>query len=104
MKVRWLGWGVAVLAVAIAVGTNVAALVLYPRVLPKVRQMLQEHETSAARGAIFQMAPAYRDFQIRNFPNEISFKNPETLFAFLSLLGLGGVLLRPRWRSSSVSD
>jgi hypothetical protein len=48
-------------------------------------------------------APALRRFQVDNLPNEITFKNPEPLLAFLGavcLLGFGS--LNPHWRRLSM--
>ncbi len=97
-KLRKAGWTIAIGAILIAIATNTGALLIYPRVVAKVRQMLDRRESANAPGAIFKMPPTYRAFQIDNLPSEISFQNPETAIAFLSLLGVAGFFLRPSWR------
>lgn len=92
------GWTTALLAIAIGLGTNIGALVLYPKVLPKVRETLQRHESATPAGTIFKLPAAYRQFQIENLPNQVSFKNPEAFLAFLGLLLLASVLLWPSLR------
>jgi hypothetical protein len=99
-RLKTAGWCLAVMAILVGAATNVGALVLYPRLLPKVRQALQARESEAARGAIFKMPPAYREFQIKNLPKEISFANPAAFVAFLSLLCLAGLLMVPAWRQN----
>ena len=94
-----LGWSVALVALGLALATNIGAFVVYPRVLPKLQKMMQDRDSAAPPGAIFQMPAAYRNFQLTNLPNEISFKNPEAFLAFLSLLAMAGLLLRPDLRA-----
>lgn len=94
-----LGWTVAAAAIAIAIAINVGALILFPRVAAKVRQITQQRDSQIPPGAVFKMPSGYREFQISNLPNEVSFKNPETLFAFTSLILLGAALVWPDVRA-----
>ena len=91
---RRTGWTVLAVTGLLAIGLNVAAFLVYPRILPKVRQLI------AARGDVSRnlSAPNLREFQIVNLPNEISFRNPEVVLACLSLACLAAVLLRPSLR------
>jgi len=93
----WRGWGLGLagLAVGLALALNLAAFVVYPRLLPRVLAAVQRE--AAARSAL-TAAPALREFQVRNLPREISARNPETVLATLSLLAVAGLCLRPDWR------
>jgi len=84
------------LTVALALVTNVMAWVVYPRVLPGVKQFVERRETG---NPSLDAAPGLRAFQIENLPAEISFQNPETVLACASLLGLAVILCRPALRT-----
>ncbi len=93
----WRAWGMGLagLAVGAALVLNLAAFVVYPRLLPRVLAKFQQE--AAGRGAL-GAAPALREFQARNLPREISVRNPETVLATLGLLAVAGLCLRPDWR------
>jgi hypothetical protein len=92
---RRLGWGILVLAMSLGFAVNIAGLVVYPRWVPKVRQMLVQRD---AANVSLDQAPALRNFQAENLPNEITFRNHETVLAWISLVALGGLLLYPTAR------
>ena len=92
---RRLGWSVVAGVILVAVATNVASLVVYPRFLPKVRQMVA---AKSAKGIGLRRAYALREFQVNNLGAEVSFKNPETVAGCLSLLGVAGACLWPAVR------
>lgn len=96
---RRSGAFMAALAILIALLTNISALVVYPLLLPRVRNFVREREP--ANLATMDYAPALRKFQIENLPNEVSFRNPETLISCLGMLGLAGLLVRPSLRRQS---
>jgi hypothetical protein len=87
---RW-GWFVVAMVVVVGVATNAASLLIYPRFLPKVRQMVFDQNQKTTTG--FEAPHALRDFQIRNLANEVSFKNPETVVACVGLLAIAGICL-----------
>jgi len=84
------------LTVALALVTHVMAWVVYPRVLPGVKQFVERREPGKSS---LDASPALRAFQIENLPAEISFQNPETVLACASLLGLAAILCRPALRT-----
>ena len=89
---RRFGWSVISLAIVLMLAMNVVAFVIYPRVLPKVREFVAAHST--ARWSVYgEEARALREFQVVNLPREISVRNPETVAAFAGLLGVGYVML-----------
>jgi hypothetical protein len=92
---RRAGWLVFGLAVGLALTTNLVAWVVYPRVLPRVKQFVKEREPT---NVSLDAAPALRVFQAENLPAEISFQNPETALACASLVGLSVLLLWPLLR------
>ena len=86
--------GIIIIAAAILLvaGLHVGALVVYPKIRPGIEQrFLAQEANNPALGS----APKLRRFQLDNLPNEITFKNPETVLAFASLILLGAFL---RWR------
>lgn len=85
---RRYGHSVIALAVLVALGVNLAALGVYPRVVPKVRQLVE----GRLAGASLDAAPDLREAQIASLPAEVSFHNPEALAGGLGLLALGGLL------------
>ena len=93
-KERLPVWGRSVLgtAILIAIALNVGSLVIYPRLLPQIRKMVQAREDSME----FKIGPSMRDSQLENFPRQISFRNPAALLAFLSLVALAALFLSPR--------
>lgn len=91
---RWaLAWGG--LAVTTAIALNIAAFILYPRVMPRI---LDQVLARGSQQTSLDLAPALREFQVRNLPNEISARNPETLFATAGLLAFAALCSRPGWR------
>ncbi|MFO1488005.1 MAG: YfhO family protein [Verrucomicrobiota bacterium] len=93
---RRLGWFLAVGIGVVVVGVNVASLVVYPKFIPRIERVVQDKVARTSSG--MQEAQALHEFQIHNFANEVSLKNPETLFAALGILLLAGVCLKPAWR------
>ena len=92
---RSLGRSVVAAVMLVALATNVASLVIYPRFLPQVRQMVA---AKSAKGIGLRRAYALREFQVNNLGAEVSFKNPETVAGCLSLLGVAGACLWPAVR------
>jgi hypothetical protein len=87
-----LGWAVAGAAVAAAVGLNVAAFIVYPRVVNYVHSLVESQDKT---NTTFTETPALRSFQVENLPREISIQNPETIVAFVSLIALAIYVRRP---------
>jgi hypothetical protein len=73
----------------VSVALNVAGLWIYPRFEKEIQARILATPTAS-----FGKAEALRRFQVANLPDEITFKNRETLAAALGLIGLGVVLLR----------
>jgi hypothetical protein len=92
---RRAGWLVFGLAVGLALTTNLVAWAVYPRLLPRVKQLFKEREPA---NVTLDAAPALREFQAENLSAEISFHNPETALACASLMGLSVLLLWPLLR------
>ena len=92
---RW-GWTVMVSLAVTVVAINVASLVIYPKFIPKIQRIVAEHVQKTSSGT--QEAKALHEFQINNFGNEVSLKNPETVLASLGILLFAGICLRPEWR------
>src|SRR5262249_11257669 len=86
---------VAAMAVLIAVVSHVAAFVVYPRLLPRVRQFMAQYDQ---KNVSFDSAPALRASQIAVLPREITFRNPPALAAWCSLAALTAWFLLPAWR------
>jgi hypothetical protein len=91
---RW-AWSVVAGLLLVVAATHVGSLVIYPRFLPKVRQMVAAKN---AKSFGFERAYALRAFQIDNLGAEVSFKNPETVAGALALLAFAGVCLWPAVR------
>ena len=87
---RRVGWFVIGLSVILVVGLNLAALVIYPRMLPQVREFVMKRTATTVFG---EEAQALREFQVMNLPREVSVRNPETVIAFVGLMCVGFVLL-----------
>jgi hypothetical protein len=86
-QTRIVRFVVLVLSIGIVL-THVFAFFVYPRVQDKVLKVVLEKE---ARNVSMPSAPELRRFQVANLPNEITFRNPEVLLAFLGTLSLLGV-------------
>ena len=87
-------WAVTVLLAAglLAGAFNIGAVWLYPKVQPRVEaRFLAAQEDNRTLDA----AVPLRRFQVRNFLNEVTLKNPETALALGSLVALGIFLWRP---------
>ncbi len=95
---RRSGWWLCAVTLSLVCAINFCALVIYPRLKPKVHQIVREREKT---DYWLDSAPALRGFQVENLPAEVSFKNPETILAFLGLLSLSMMLVFPGWRSRS---
>jgi hypothetical protein len=89
-----LGWGrtIVLLTLAISLVMNAGGLVFYPQVQANVETRFLERQRS---NPSLDEATALRHFQVANFPNEITFRNREVLFAAAGLFALGVWLLRP---------
>ena len=87
-------WAIAVLIAAglLAGIFNVGAVWLYPKVQPQVEARFLEAQRNSPT---LDAAEPLRRFQVRNFLNEVTFKNPETALALGSLVALGIFLWRP---------
>jgi len=92
---RAAGWATLALAVVLALALHTAAWVVYPRMLPRVRQIMTKYDAS---GRSLDSAPKLRAHQIEVLPREVTFANPSALLAWLSLAGLAGWLLQPGLR------
>jgi hypothetical protein len=94
---RRFGWSLAVGAVGLVIALHVAALVVYPRMVPKIREVV--HRKAAGSATALEADSALRDRQIASLPKEVTFANPETVLGCLSLLALAAMMLRPGLRS-----
>jgi hypothetical protein len=92
---RWGRWIIVLLAVTV-IATHVGSLVIYPRLLPTIRRLVAERVQRSTTG--LEEATALREFQIANFGREVSFRNPETIFACLGIVLFAGVCLYPAAR------
>ncbi len=63
-------------------------MVIYPVFEPKVHDFVMGYAKAFPH---FEGASALREFQIQNFPNEVTFKNPEVLLGWLGWLALGAL-------------
>jgi hypothetical protein len=68
--------------------THLFAFALYPRIKDKVLNVVLEQDVS---NISMPSVPDLRRFQVANMPNEITFKNPEALLAYLGALCLLGL-------------
>lgn len=87
-------WAVGILLVAgLAVSAcNIGAGVVYPKIQSRVEaRFLEAQKTNPSLDA----AEKLRRFQVQNFASEVTFKNPETVLAFLGLIALGFFAFRP---------
>jgi hypothetical protein len=73
---------------------NLVAFIIYPHFQKRLEEAVLrlDRENRLSMDSV----PAFRSFQIRNFANEVSVKNPETVFAALSCLALCVVILKSR--------
>ncbi len=92
---RW-AWFTAGFVIVVGMVTNVAGLFIYPKFLPTIREMVFAQNEKTSSG--FRKAYKLRDFQINNFANEVSFKNPETVIASLGLMAFAGACFYPAIR------
>ncbi len=92
---RRAGWAVVGLSAALALSLNLAAWVIYPRLQPRVRELMERHDQG---NKSFDSAPEMRAHQISVLPREISFQNPVALLAWLGLAGLAVWLWQPSLR------
>jgi len=88
---RW-GWVTVTGAVLIAAALNVGGFLIYPQFQSRIETRVLERERT---NKFLDQAPALRKFQVANWPNEVTFKNPETALAFAGLIALGLTLVRP---------
>ena len=91
---RRAGWLVFGLALVCAISTNVFAFFIYPKFVPDVKEAVLHRKSYLGDSAV-----PLRSFQVEHLPDEISFRNPETILATSSLLGLALLLLRPSLRT-----
>jgi hypothetical protein len=96
-------WAIGILLIAgVAVlACNIGGGVIYPKIESKVEaRFLEAQKTNPALDYVEPL----RRFQVRNFTNEVTFKNPETVLAFLGLVALGLFMLRPvPWRAPALN-
>lgn len=71
-------------ALCLFVALNAAVLLLYPLLKDTLKEAVMEADSTSA--AFPSGASTLRSFQVENLPDEVSLKNPETLFSLLSLL------------------
>ena len=90
------GWIIGISSLVLALAINAAAFFVYPRFVPRLQAMLQARDASSPVYA--DVAPEVRNFQLKNLPNDITWKNPAALAASIALLLLGAVFASPRGR------
>jgi hypothetical protein len=79
-------WWVTLLIFLAVVLAHLFAFAFYPRIKEKVLKVALRADTrNPYLGGLIEL----RTFQVNNLPNDITFKNPEPLLAFLGLLCLG---------------
>lgn len=84
-RVKW-GRNVAIGAFTLlVVSMHLMAFVIFPKVKGKVTEYVLEKDKA---NVALDTAPALRIHQIGQLPEEITFKNPEVLFAYLSVVAL----------------
>jgi len=83
---RWLAVSVAVLSLGVVL-IHIFAFFVYPRFADRILSMVLQRD---AQNPFMPSAPDVRRFQVNNFPNEVTFKNPEPLLAFVGALFLLG--------------
>lgn len=88
-----VSWAIVATASLLVIGLNVAAFVVYPRCIGYVQSFVAARDKTNSG---FTETTALRSFQVRNLPHEISVQNPESIFAFVSLLALAIYLRQPR--------
>jgi hypothetical protein len=76
---------------------NAMAFLVVPRIEPKLRRYVLEHDQD---NAALPSVPAFRRFQVASLGREISFSNPETVAAVAGAVGLL-LLLRARQPAGS---
>ena len=81
---RVIKW-VAVLLTAAVVAVHIFAFAIYPHIKGKVLEVALQKD---ANNVTLPSSPALRRFQVNNLPNEITFKNPEPLLAFIGVMSL----------------
>jgi hypothetical protein len=86
--VRWI---VSLLAVGV-IATHVFVWAAYPRLKERVLSFVLKKE---ADNPSMPTAPELRAFQVNNLANEVTFKNPEPLLAFLGALCVLGFISTP---------
>ena len=88
----WRSWGYGIVLTGLLTAflVNVGSLLIYPRLLPKVEELVRQRD---ATNPALDTSPALRDFQVRNLPNEVSFRNPVAVCSWLGWLALGGFCL-----------
>jgi hypothetical protein len=87
---RSWGYGIVLAALVTALGVNAGSLLIYPRLLPRVERLVRQRD---ATNPALDTSPALREFQVRNLPNEVSFRNPVAVCSWLGWLALGGFCL-----------
>jgi hypothetical protein len=90
---RKLAWAIIAGAVIIVLALNLAAFVIYPRYVDRVRALVTARDKA---NPSFAETPALRTLQVNNLPREISVENPETLLAFVSLIAFALFLRKER--------
>ena len=92
---RIIRWIVLLLSAGILL-VHVFAFFVYPNIKGRILNAVIEQE---ARNLAMPTMPHLRRSQVDNLPNEITFKNPEPLLAFLGALCLLGLLgTRPQYQ------
>ena len=91
---------VSLIAIALA-AVHLVAFVIYPRIADR---LVEKVIAAEARKANIPSVPEVRRFQVKNLPNEITFKNPEVWLSFAGAgLLLGLLSTRPGWRRMALA-
>jgi hypothetical protein len=97
-RFRRARWPLAALVVLIPLGAYTMAYFLYPRWLEA--RALRAMMAHSAEDPFSGLSARLREFQVHQFPHEITFANIETLFSWLSLALLGAWLATGSGRAS----
>lgn len=85
-----LAFASAIFVLGFVVLLNGAAFFVYPAIKERLKEAALARDS--ANSTFPSGAAALREFQISNFPAEVSLRNPETVFSFLGLLMVSAAL------------
>lgn len=95
-KLKKIGWLIFLFFTLLLLCINITVFFIYPKLIPSVKGKVLKSNLNNP----ISYTQKLREFQVENLSQEISVKNPETIFAYLSICLLSFIFISTNYRKN----